>query len=106
MIGKGGDWWIRGHEDKVGENGVIGGECGHTKDIGAVQVLDEWVRDIQTVSDGDNGSRRVDRSHTSFELNLIFNDGTRKTLQDGKNYSLVDRNANKIAKYLGIPVWK
>lgn len=80
--------------------------CGFTKDIGAVQVLNEWVRTTKTRTDRDGNSYTVDDSHSSYELNLVFSDGSRKTLQDSRHFNLVANNAQLLAEYLGVPVWK
>jgi hypothetical protein len=111
-----GEWWIGAAKETAGSAGVgiaenttsivgFNGSHGLTKDIGAVQVLNEWVRSSRTRKDRDGNSRVIDDSHTSFELNLVFNDGSRKTLQDSRYSNLVKNNAAEIGKYLGVPVW-
>ena len=111
-----GEWWIGAAKETVGSAGVgiaenttsivgFNGSHGLTKDIGAVQVLNEWVRSSRTRKDRHGNSRVIDDSHTSFELNLVFNDGSRKTLQDSRFSKLVKNNAAEIGKYLDVPVW-
>lgn len=104
-----GEWWYGEYSDinessestKMAEN-----TKGLTKDIGAIQVLNEWVRVSKPLEDSNGSRRSVDDSHTSYELNLVFNDGSRKTLQDSRYFNIVASNAHEISECLDIPVWK
>lgn len=60
--------------------------------IHALQILPEHVR-------GDKSS------FTSYELNLVLRDGTRLNVLDHGNYSRLEGDAQKLAVFLGVPVW-
>ena len=94
-----GEWWFGTYSK---ENDTLS----TTKEIGAVQVLNEWVVSSRTISSNDGDRRTVDDSHTSFELNLVFNDGKRQTIQDSRYLNLVESNADEIGTHLDVPVWK
>lgn len=99
-----GEWW----EGDYSEKNILSDDDngGFTKDIGAIQILNEWVRRTRKISDRNGNKREVDDSHVSYELNLVFNDGSRKTLQDTRDFGVVVDNSSKIGRYLDIPVWK
>ena len=94
-----GEWWFGTYSK---ENDTLS----TTKEIGAVQVLNEWVVSSKVIDSHDGNSKRVDDSHSSFELNLVFNDGKRQTIQDSRYLNLVESNADEIGIYLDVPVWK
>jgi len=94
-----GVWW-RGSYSK--NNDTIG----TIKDIEAVQIVNEWVISTKEKKTSKGNYITVDDSHTSFELNLVLNDGSRKTLQDSRFIDLVEKNAAEIGKYLGVPIFR
>ncbi len=62
------------------------------EDIHAVQLLSEYVR----------GSKS---SYYSYELNLVLNDGKRMTVIDHGNLKRLREDAQKLALFLGKPIW-
>ena len=62
------------------------------EDIHAIQLLSEYVR----------GSKS---SYYSYELNLVLNDGKRITVIDHGNLKRLREDAQKLALFLGKPVW-
>ena len=69
-------------------------------DIVALQIISERVKSSSSSSSGGSSSFR------SYEINLILNDASRLNVIDhGKKGKLLE-DAEKLAGYLGIPVWE
>jgi len=66
-------------------------------EIEAVQVIAEWVRS----SSSSSGSS----SYHSYEINLVLKDASRVNVVDYGNYRGVVESAQKLSRYLGIPLW-
>ncbi|MBN2640788.1 MAG: hypothetical protein JXR78_03980 [Victivallales bacterium] len=62
------------------------------KDIHAIQIVSEWCRSDKS-------------SYTSYELNLVLNDGSRRNVIDHGNVKKLREDAAELAEYLGVPVW-
>ncbi|WP_405224590.1 hypothetical protein [Dokdonia sp. Asnod1-B02] len=60
--------------------------------IKALQILPEKVR-------GDK------RSYTSYEINLVFEDGTRYNVVDHGHRKSIEQDAVALGDFLGVPVW-
>jgi len=70
---------------------------GSTHDIHAIQLLSERIR-----SSSSSGSS----SYRSYELNLVFKDGSRINVMDHGKQAAIEEAAQVIAGALNIPVWK
>ena len=61
-------------------------------DIHALQILAEYVK----------GNKR---SYYSYELNLVFRDGTRKHVIDHGDIESIRKDSEILSKFLNRPVW-
>jgi len=62
----------------------------------------EDIHALQTISEYCRGNKS---SYYSYELNVVLKDGQRLNVEDHGNDSWVIRDANKLAKFLNVPVW-
>lgn len=60
--------------------------------IGALQIVQEYVRTKNS-------------SFTSYELNFVFEDGTRYNVIDHAKYETIQEDAKTISEFLGVPFW-
>ncbi len=67
-------------------------------DIKALQIIPERVR--SSSSSGGSSS-----SYTSYEINIVKNDASRVNVVDHGNYSAIVSDAEKISRFLNVPVW-
>ena len=98
MDNKLGKYWIGAQNSNNNKNGDI-------DKIGACQIHKKFITKKRDRANRQSNQRDNTYRYYSYELNLVFNDGTRYTLQDSRNYDLVVSNASKIGSYLDIPVW-
>lgn len=61
-------------------------------DIHAVQLLAEWI----------SGQKS---SYYSYEMNLVLKDGSRLNIIDHGSRARIQRDAAKVAAFIGCPVW-
>jgi len=66
--------------------------CVLLEQIHAIQLVSEWVRGGKT-------------SYYSYELNLVLEDATRKTVIDHGNLLRLREDAKKLSDFLGKPIW-
>ncbi len=69
-------------------------------EIEAVQVIAEWVRSRSSGSSGSGNS-----SYYSYEINLVLKDASRLNVVDYGNYRGVVDSAQKLSRYLNVPLW-
>ena len=62
------------------------------KKIAALQIISEYVRTDKS-------------SYTSYELNFVFEDGSRYNVIDHAKYEAVREDAAIISEFLGVPYW-
>lgn len=60
--------------------------------IAALQIIPEYVRSKNS-------------SYTSYELNFVFEDGTRYNVIDHAKYEAIIEDATVLAEFLGVPYW-
>jgi len=63
-------------------------------EIAAIQIIDEYV------SSSKNGS------YSSWEINLVSDDGQRLNVMDHGNKDSIVADAYKLGEFLGVPVWE
>lgn len=61
-------------------------------DIRALQVISERIRSKNS-------------SYTSYEINIIFEDGNRYNIIDHGNRTSIETDAVRLSDFLGVPVW-
>ncbi len=62
------------------------------KTIAALQVISEYVKTDKS-------------SYTSYELNFVFEDGSRYNVVDHAKYEAIREDAIVISEFLGVPYW-
>ena len=62
-------------------------------EIYAIQLLSEHVQSSKN-------------SYTSYELNLVFKDGSRMNVMDHGNARDIEAAAKKLADMLKVPIWQ
>ncbi len=67
-------------------------KCARLDQIHAIQLIAEWVQGSKT-------------SYYSYEINLVLEDGRRMTVIDHGNLVRIREDAQKLATFLGKPVW-
>ena len=60
--------------------------------VHALQIIREYVRGNKS-------------SYYSYELNLILKDGSRKNVVDHGSIKQLQKDAQTLGQFLGIPVW-
>lgn len=80
---------------KAPERNLKGNNAKNLSDIHALQILRESVR-----------SSSNQKSYKSFELNLVFKDGSRMNVVDHGNAGKLREDAKSLSKFLGVPVWE
>jgi len=63
-------------------------------EIAAIQIIDEHVS-------GSKGG-----SYSSWEINLVSEDGQRLNVMDHGNKESIIADAKKLGDFLGVPVWE
>jgi len=69
------------------------------KELHALQVIKEFLPD----NSSNEGWRR--KGLTSYEINLVMNDGSRINILDHGNKKEIDRQAQEIATFFNVPLW-
>ena len=85
-------WQSRKQPDSSSTHGYIA-SC-QLNDIHAIQLLKESC-----------GSPSKGSAYVSYELNLVLNDSSRLNVVDHRNSSQIRSDADKLSKFLGVPVW-
>nr|WP_159063795.1 hypothetical protein [Thaumasiovibrio occultus] len=89
--------YFRGKKyDRMGDNDR--NKQGRLADIYALQILTEKVQTTNR-----NGRSLV---YSSYELNLVFEDGARVNVMDHGNANALEASAEQLADFLDVPVWK
>jgi hypothetical protein len=78
-------------------------------EIGAIQVLSEYVEATKTIqnrdSDGKIYKRTVSDNHQKYETNLVTSDGSRLTLIDTREHSRAMDIAIALSEKLEVELW-
>ena len=61
-------------------------------DIHALQIIPEYIRSDKN-------------SYYSYELNLIFRDGSRENVIDHGNLDCIREDAKKVSQFINRPIW-
>lgn len=85
-------WYWRGGS-QPGPGDSTGAERCRLSEVHALQLLPERVR-------SDEGS-----DYTSWELNLVLEDGSRRNVVDHAGYDSLAREAAELAEFLDVPLW-
>ena len=76
---------------------------GRLRDIVALQVIEETIRNR---SHGTDGVGDRNRQFTSYELNLILHDGKRLNIMDHGNRTQFEQDSERISQFLQLPIWR
>lgn len=88
-------WYWKGHPplDEV--------EIGRRKDA----ALLEQVHAIQLIREYCTSSGKNSSSYYSYEINLVMHDGSRTNVIDHGNLSRIRADAERLGRFIGVPVW-
>ncbi|WP_194435385.1 hypothetical protein [Vibrio fluminensis] len=75
---------------------------GQISNIQALQFIDSFRRTTNTTG---MDNVRTEKNQVLYEVNLVFNDGTRRMLATGESRDKVQNDVNKLQKLLDVPVW-
>ena len=88
-------WKGRKHPDHVFDKGTLK-HFAKLEKVYALQIISELV----------GGQTKGHQSYTSYELNLVLEDGKRITVIDHGNKDRLRKDADTLAAFLDKPVWK
>lgn len=74
-------------------------EQGKVSEIHALQLLAETVSST-------NPDTKTRSSYTSYEINLVFKNGSRLNIMDHRKLDHIEKSARILAAYLKVPVWQ
>lgn len=75
----------------------------HLKNVYAIQIIAEFIQGSHR-SNGSGGSSRS-APYTSYEINLIMKNGSRKNVIDHGKLSSITQDAKTLADFLNVPLW-
>ena len=74
-------------------------------EIGAIQVLSEYVISYKKHTDSDGHTTTVKDNHIKYETNLVLRDGSRLTLIDTRELARAMDIAHALSKKLNVELW-
>ncbi|WP_395373690.1 hypothetical protein [Marinicella sp. W31] len=76
---------------------------GRLRDIVALQIIEETISNRRH---GTHGVGNRNRQFTSYELNLVLQDGKRLNVMDHGSWTKFEEDCEQISQFLQLPIWR